>query len=417
MFTIKVNAGSVSMKVTANKSSVIVGNNIVVTITVSSSEALGSWLYTLNYDKNKFSFVAGSYALSETDAGDGSKKSVKYTYTFKAKASGSAKFSLSNYQASVWSESGYATVNATSTTVKIMTQAELEATYSKNNYLKSLTVEGYNINFNKETLEYNLELENHVTSLNISAQVEDSKSSIVGGGTINVSEGVNKITITVTAQNGNTKTYVINATVKELAPVNVKIGDKEYSVIRKEGVIDPPNNYEKTTVNINNEEVLAYQNEITKYTLLGLKDSEGNSNYYIYNEEDNSFTLYKELSFNKLNIILKEYDKKMPENYQKTTIAINENEITAYKIKESSAYSLIYGMNVDTGETNLYLYDEVEHTIQRYTDEEVQIYQEKVDNYMLYLFIIIIADALIILIVAIVSIIKHQKKNKFKLNS
>ena len=30
---------------------------------------------------------------------------------------------------------------------------------------------------------------------------------------------------------------------------------------------------------------MAYKNDITKYVLVGLKDSEGNGNYYIYNEE------------------------------------------------------------------------------------------------------------------------------------
>ena len=69
---------------------------------------------------------------------------------------------------------------------------------------------------------------------------------------------------------------------KELTPVNVKINDKDYSVIRKEGVLEVPQNYEKTSVIINNEEVLAYKNDITKYVLVGLKDSEGNGNYYSY---------------------------------------------------------------------------------------------------------------------------------------
>lgn len=417
IFITKVNASTVNMKIYSNKSSVIVGNNVTITLTISSNEPLGSWVYTLNYDKNKFSYIAGNHSLSETDAGDGNKKKVSYTYTFKAKASGTAKFYLTNYQASLWSGSGYSNVNAGSVNVKIMTQAELEATYSKNNYLKSLSVEGYDLNFNKDTLEYNLELENDVTSINIAATVEDNKSSISGIGIREVSEGNNKIEIIVTAQNGNTKTYVINALVKELSPVNVKVNDKEYSVIRKEGVLEAPEGYEKTSVTINNEEILAYKNEITKYTLVGLKDSEGNNNYYIYNEEEDSFTLYQELHFSKLTLILKEYKGKVPDNYKKTLIAINEEEIPAYKIKESSDYAIIYGMNVDTGEENLYLYDGVEHTIQRYNDEEVNIYKNKANNYFLYLICLVIGVSFVILIISIISIIKHKKKNNFKLSS
>ena len=159
VFMVPVKASSVNMKITSNKSTVIVGNNVIVTLTISSNKPLGSWVYSLNYDKNKFSYIAGNYSLSETDAGDGKKTKVSYTYTFKAKASGTAKFYLTNYQASLWSGTGYASVNVGTSSVKVMTQAELEATYSKNNYLKTLTIEGHEISFNKDTLEYNIELE------------------------------------------------------------------------------------------------------------------------------------------------------------------------------------------------------------------------------------------------------------------
>ena len=47
-------------------------------------------------------------------------------------------------------------VSASNANIKAMTQAELEATYSKNNNLKSLSVEGYEIDpaFNKDNLAF-----------------------------------------------------------------------------------------------------------------------------------------------------------------------------------------------------------------------------------------------------------------------
>ena len=165
------------------------------------------------------------------------------------------------------------------------------------------------------------------------------------------------------------------------------------------------------------EEVLAYKNDITKYVLVGLKDSEGNGNYYIYNEGDNSYTLYRELHFNKLNIVIKDYNGKIPDKYKKTVIAINEEEVAAYKLKEASDYALIYGMNTDTGEENLYIYDRVEHTILRYNDEEANIYKKLANNYFLYLICLVIGLSLGILVITIISILRHKKKNKFKLYS
>ena len=150
---------------------------------------------------------------------------------------------------------------------------------------------------------------------------------------------------------------------------------------------------------------------------MGLKDSEGNGNYYIYNEGDNSYTLYRELHFNKLNIIIKDYNGIVPDKYKKTVIAINEEEVTAYKLKEASDYALIYGMNTDTGEENLYIYDRVEHTVVRYNDEEANIYKKLANDYFLYLICLVIGVSLGILVITIISILRHKKKNKFKLYS
>ena len=97
--------------------------------------------------------------------------------------------------------------------------------------------------------------------------------------------------------------------------------------------------------------------------------------------------------------------------------SINEEEVTAYKLKEASDYALIYGMNTDTGEENLYIYDRVEHTVVRYNDEEANIYKKLANDYFLYLICLVIGVSLGILVITIISILRHKKKNKFKLYS
>jgi len=82
---------------------------------------------------------------------------------------------------------------------------------STNNNLKSITITGYpdfNAAFDKATLTYTLDVGNLVTDLTLVAEVEDAKS------TINLTKaplivGVNTITIVVTAENGDVKTYTI----------------------------------------------------------------------------------------------------------------------------------------------------------------------------------------------------------------
>ena len=49
-FITKVNAAGATISVNTSASQIIVGNNITVTVTISSSSPLGSWEYNLNYD-------------------------------------------------------------------------------------------------------------------------------------------------------------------------------------------------------------------------------------------------------------------------------------------------------------------------------------------------------------------------------
>jgi len=82
---------------------------------------------------------------------------------------------------------------------------------STNNNLKSLTISGFdafNASFDKATLTYVLEVGNLVTDLTITADLEDSKSKVV----INKQPlvvGSNTITVVVTAESGDVKTYTI----------------------------------------------------------------------------------------------------------------------------------------------------------------------------------------------------------------
>lgn len=79
--------------------------------------------------------------------------------------------------------------------------------YSSNNYLKSLEVEGYEIEFDKDTYEYKITVKNDVTSLDISALAEDSSARVEITGNGDFKEGENTVTITVTAENGSTREY------------------------------------------------------------------------------------------------------------------------------------------------------------------------------------------------------------------
>ena len=76
--------------------------------------------------------------------------------------------------------------------------------YNSNNFLKSLSIDGYELEplFDKNKLEYNVMLNIDTKLVKINAETEDSQASITGAGEVDVVDGINKIEIIVTAENG-----------------------------------------------------------------------------------------------------------------------------------------------------------------------------------------------------------------------
>ena len=96
---------------------------------------------------------------------------------------------------------------------------------SSNNNLSNIIIDGYEIEFNKNTLEYTIEVESDVDSLDISALVEHYGAWAKIEGNENFKEGNNVVTITVYAENGTTKTYKLN--VNKKAKVVADVTDKD----------------------------------------------------------------------------------------------------------------------------------------------------------------------------------------------
>ena len=416
------NVSATSLSIKSSASSITKGSSITITSLISADSGIYTTTGTV---KCTGAGVNSSVDLSYEDLNTAN-KSKSFSLTIKPTTSGTITCSSSNVRIRELAQEKEYQLSDKSISITVKEPAVIPPKeYSKNNYLKSLSVEGYDISFDKDTLEYSIEVGNEVEKVKINAQTEDSKASVSGTGEREVSEGNNKLEVRVEAENGNVKTYVINVIVKELDPINVKIGSEEYTVIRKEDVLTVLPNYQKTTVNIDGEDVLAYYNEITKFTIVGLKDSKGVANYYIY--DDGEYTLYKEYTFNGITLYLTGKDVNI-DNYDETTFNYNNDKLNAYKLSDNSLikktyaldvdelknYYLFYAINVNTGEENLYKYDPLEGTVQRYDSSIINlldVYKENADrNFILF----IIASALLVLIAIIKLIMIIINKNKDK---
>ena len=411
-----VNAASGTISITGT-SQVVIGNTVTINVVLSSKTKIGSWDMDLNYDKNYLQLIsatseAGGVNMVNSSAGVTSKS---YTFKFKALKKGNTKISMASYQAFAYEDMSEMNLSASSKTVKIMTQEELEATYSKDNYLKSLSVEGFEITpeFNKDVADYSVVVPENTKEITINAAVNDSKSDLSGVGTVEVTQGTNTFQIVVRAQNGSERTYNLIVEVKDENPINVTIDNQDYTVVKIKEYLPSANAYQETTVNINDFEIPAYKSELTGFVLVGLKDSSGNINLYIYDEENNSYKVYNELKFTNITIYPKD-TKEILNGYKSGEITINEIQIPAFYVSESSRFAIIYGINVETGEEGFFKYDKKNQTAIKYDDEMINLLTEKNRLYTYIIFGFI--GTFILMFIILIVIVKNKKKKPKKEN-
>ena len=412
---IHIKAATANISVSSSTSRIVVGNTFTVTIKLTSSSNLGAWEFTPSYSTKLFKLISGDSPVVAYAEGAGV-KSKTYTYKFKAIAKGNGSISVKSVGVLDWETKSNMQVSTGSKSITVITQADLEASYSKNNYLKSLSITGYEITptFNKNTTEYKVDVDSNTEQITINATKEDSKSSISGTGTHEVSEGENKFNITVTAENGSTKTYILIVNVVDPNPIKATINEKEYTVVKRESTLETPESFEKTKIKINEQEVPAFYNEINNFTLVALKDSEGKISYFLYDTETRTYSNYNEVTLDTFKIYPLTIDKTFDESYKKTTVQIKEVEFEAMNQQGSNFY-VIHAKNLLTGKDGYYEYDKILNSMITFSEDELTPLKKEIEKYKT-LIVILGAETvfviLVLIIILISSIIKKGKRKK-----
>ena len=139
---------------------------------------------------------------------------------------------------------------------------------------------------------------------------------------------------------------------------------------------------------------------------------------------------YREYTFG--GITLQVIDKELDGMYKKTSFTYESDKIESYQevkpdiIKNTYAldtdnvvgnqFYLFYAKNLETGEDNLYQYDAVEKTVQRYNTELLDTYRQNNNMYYLVILGLIVFIILLIIIYSIALNSAKKKGKKKKLN-
>lgn len=239
------------------KSSAYRGSNIVVKLNVSGND-IASLSGVVTYDSTYLELVSvnglfqfnksgNKVAYLNTDGNYLKGTTTGLNLTFKALKNGSTTIGFDNAKASKTvvknnvAESAKMDVSVSSKRITIVDPP------SNNNFLSSLTTNQGNINFNKNTTNYSLNVESGVSHISINATAEDSKAKVSGTGNINLNFGKNTIKVIVTAEDGSQKTYTITVNRKDNRSTNNDLSSLSVS----NGKLSP--NFKKDVTSYNME--------------------------------------------------------------------------------------------------------------------------------------------------------------------
>ena len=362
--TVKVNA-AVSI---SNTNSVVVGNTVTFRVTVSSQTPLGSGKYNVTYNDKLLKYTGGSKLVDTFVAQNENTKSLTYTFSFVTRDIGNANFKFNLNELYYLSEAP-GTVESKTASVNILKPKY----YSSNNYLKNLSVEGYDIGFNKDKISYDVTLKETKTSIVINAEKQEATQTISGIGEVSLEEGMNKKEIEVKAENQSVRIYTLNIFVPEKAPLKIKVNDKEYSVIRKK--IEDISGFTKDKIKLKDEEIEVLKND--KYTILYVKDEKGN--------------IFK---------VLKDKENyKMILDFNNTLYAIEGKK----EIKNN--YEYFKAVNLTTSKENNYRFELTEKTLQ-IEENKKEIKKINIDK------VVIIVLSSILIITYLIFIVAYLKRRK-----
>ena len=99
-------------------------------------------------------------------------------------------------------------------TINIEYKTTITPTLDSNNYLKELSLPNINLGFNRNTLNYEIEISKDIQNIIVNATAESNKAKVTVYNNQNIKEDV-PIKIEVKAENGKIRTYTINIKYKK----------------------------------------------------------------------------------------------------------------------------------------------------------------------------------------------------------
>ena len=412
-----------------------VGSKITVTVTISASDVIDVASVPVSYDNSIIKPVGAgnsgvvSFALLDASA-YGSNESISMQFeviaagTTTLSVAGDAKISVNGERATV----------SSSSSGKVTAKAP--ASYSSDNTLKSLQISPGTLSpaFSPDRTTYNATVDADVTELVVSAAANDSAAKISISGR-RMDPGSNTTTITVTAEDGSVKKYIIYTTEAESKTeavtedasqtVNndgtVTIDGRKYSVVKDYSEITIPDGYQEIDYDYNGQKINAVKGIKTGLILMYLESEDGKGGFYIYDETAKTFSPYNTVAEPEITYVVLPITNSLdkPAGYALTRFTMNGKEVQVL-MDADRQYCLFYGVS-SLGEKGWFRYRVSDGSIQAYSvvksntaNADVKADNGKTSGNSRFWLMIVLILGLIIAVFIVITIVLCSKLAKVK---
>lgn len=409
----------------AGQSNVSVGSTISVTFR-ASDDAM-RWIYTISYSGN-LTLESGSTSVSGSDAyGD----SRTHTLIFRANEEGDAW--VTAYKENGLVSTDFVEANASaSVQFKVVSASSPSDGYhhddfdnatpgkSGNNALSALTVSAGTLTpaFDPAVTEYTLSLPQGTEKLTLTATPSDSNATVQGDGELTLQEGENSLSLVVTAENGDTKTYTVTAKVAQAPTLFLSFSGAKLGVVKDvEGVTPPTGFTAAEPVSQGGDTLPLWVDANGKHTLVYLVDEKGVAGFYLYSRTEGVLSPYLPLAYGGTTYIYTGIpsEKATVPGLKSATVEAFSQTLSGWRYEDAalSDFLVLYLMD-DGGQYGYYTYDSKNATLQRFSGAVFTDSGETLAVPMLYVYIAGGAAALLLILMIVFACVSGSRGRKLR---
>lgn len=361
------------ISVSAGQGSVSVGKTVAFSITVpSGSEA---WTYSVSWSGN-LTLESGDTAPMGFEGDSRTNQLV-----FRANSTGTGTVSISAGSYCIAGVDYDASGSASVTIVSASEPDDSEPDYtpstpgkSGNNALSTLTVSAGTLTpaFDPAVTEYTLSLPQGTEKLTLTATPSDSNATVQGDGELTLQEGENTLSLVVTAENGDTKTYTVTAKVAQAPTLFLDYNGQRLGVVKDVSQVTPPAGFAPAEPITYSGDTLPIWTDVSgKRTLVYLMDEKTSAQgFYLFSQTTGVQSPYLPILCGSVTYIYTDIPKELSSvpGLTPATVKAFGQTLNGWTYNDASLkdFCVLYLMD-DAGSYGYYTYDSREETLQRFS--------------------------------------------------